>query len=272
MDQPALLDGGPQRAANRRLPPKARSTRDRRQRHRRLGRRPTGTPGQTGPRPAADREPPKPVPRAAAGGRRPGQRRGRQEGGLRPARAQHRSVGAGPIPAERRDEILRGALDQLVDYTLLSQEAQDAQDHGRRRRDRRAHRRQMQRAVPDRGSVQEGAQRARHDARPPARRCARGYRDHQADGGRGGAGASRRPTPSARTSTTRIRTSSSRRGGPRQPHPDSRRREGGRRRRRRRPREPRSRRCCKRVKAGEDFAKLAQETLAGRQRRRRAAT
>lgn len=29
-----------------------------------------------------------------------------------------------PIPAERRDEILRGALDQLITYTLLSQESQ----------------------------------------------------------------------------------------------------------------------------------------------------
>jgi peptidyl-prolyl cis-trans isomerase C len=28
-----------------------------------------------------------------------------------------------PIPAERRDEILRGALDQLITYTLLSQES-----------------------------------------------------------------------------------------------------------------------------------------------------
>jgi len=32
-----------------------------------------------------------------------------------------------PIPAERRDEILRGALDQLVVYTLLSQECQTRQ-------------------------------------------------------------------------------------------------------------------------------------------------
>jgi peptidyl-prolyl cis-trans isomerase C len=30
-----------------------------------------------------------------------------------------------PIPAERRDEIVRGALDQLVVYTLLSQESQN---------------------------------------------------------------------------------------------------------------------------------------------------
>ena len=32
-------------------------------------------------------------------------------------------LGNGPIPAERRDEILRGALDRLITYTLLSQEA-----------------------------------------------------------------------------------------------------------------------------------------------------
>ena len=32
-------------------------------------------------------------------------------------------VGNGPIPADRRDEILRGALDQLITYTALVQEA-----------------------------------------------------------------------------------------------------------------------------------------------------
>lgn len=32
-------------------------------------------------------------------------------------------LGNGPIPAERRDEILRGALDQLVTYTVMTQEA-----------------------------------------------------------------------------------------------------------------------------------------------------
>jgi peptidyl-prolyl cis-trans isomerase C len=32
-------------------------------------------------------------------------------------------LGSGPIPAERRDEILRGALDRLITYTLLQQEA-----------------------------------------------------------------------------------------------------------------------------------------------------
>jgi peptidyl-prolyl cis-trans isomerase C len=32
-------------------------------------------------------------------------------------------LGNGPIPAERRDEILRGALDQLVTYTVMKQEA-----------------------------------------------------------------------------------------------------------------------------------------------------
>jgi peptidyl-prolyl cis-trans isomerase C len=32
-------------------------------------------------------------------------------------------LGGGPIPAERRDEVLRGALDQLVTYTVMTQEA-----------------------------------------------------------------------------------------------------------------------------------------------------
>ena len=32
-------------------------------------------------------------------------------------------AGRGPIPAERRDEVLRGALDQLITYSVLKQEA-----------------------------------------------------------------------------------------------------------------------------------------------------
>jgi peptidyl-prolyl cis-trans isomerase C len=32
-------------------------------------------------------------------------------------------LGQGPIPAERRDEVLRGTLDRLITYTVLSQEA-----------------------------------------------------------------------------------------------------------------------------------------------------
>ena len=32
-----------------------------------------------------------------------------------------------PIPADRRDEIMRGALDQLVVYTLLTQESKSRQ-------------------------------------------------------------------------------------------------------------------------------------------------
>ena len=32
-------------------------------------------------------------------------------------------AGRGPIPAERRDEVLRGALDQLITYTVMKQEA-----------------------------------------------------------------------------------------------------------------------------------------------------
>jgi peptidyl-prolyl cis-trans isomerase C len=32
-------------------------------------------------------------------------------------------IGSGPIPVQRRDEVLRGVLDQLITYTLMSQEA-----------------------------------------------------------------------------------------------------------------------------------------------------
>jgi peptidyl-prolyl cis-trans isomerase C len=32
-------------------------------------------------------------------------------------------IGNGPIPAERRDEVLRGMLDQLITYTVMTQEA-----------------------------------------------------------------------------------------------------------------------------------------------------
>ena len=32
-------------------------------------------------------------------------------------------LGQGPIPADRRDEVLRGTLDRLITYTVLSQEA-----------------------------------------------------------------------------------------------------------------------------------------------------
>lgn len=32
-------------------------------------------------------------------------------------------LGSGPVPADRRDEVLRGALDRLITYTLLQQEA-----------------------------------------------------------------------------------------------------------------------------------------------------
>ena len=32
-------------------------------------------------------------------------------------------LGQGPVPADRRDEVLRGTLDRLITYTVLSQEA-----------------------------------------------------------------------------------------------------------------------------------------------------
>ena len=54
-----------------------------------------------------------------------------------------------PVPAERRDEILRKALDQLVTYTVLSQETRARQRHGQRRRDRRQRSRQMRSQFPN---------------------------------------------------------------------------------------------------------------------------
>jgi peptidyl-prolyl cis-trans isomerase C len=63
-------------------------------------------------------------------------------------------LGGGPIPAERRDEVLRGALDQLVTYTVMKQEAgarsvavSDAEVEGRMK--------QMQGQFPSEGEFQK---------------------------------------------------------------------------------------------------------------------
>ena len=88
-----------------------------------------------------------------------------------------------PIPAERRDEILRGAIDQLVVYTLLSQESQnrgikidDAEIEAKMG--------QLKSQFPTAGGVRQGAQGSRHDRREPAQGRARRPQRHQADGGR----------------------------------------------------------------------------------------
>ena len=57
-----------------------------------------------------------------------------------------------PIPPDRRDEILRGALDQLVVYTLLSQESKKRGIKVDRCRDRRQDAAAAA-AVPDAGRV-----------------------------------------------------------------------------------------------------------------------
>ena len=69
-------------------------------------------------------------------------------------------LGAGPDPGRAARRGLRGTLDQLITYTVLSQEAKarkvtvtDAEVDERLK--------QMQSAVPERGGVQEGARRAR---------------------------------------------------------------------------------------------------------------
>ncbi len=69
-----------------------------------------------------------------------------------------------PIPAERRDDILRKALDQLVTYTVLSQEIKsrnisvtDAELDGNLKK--------MQIAVSERSGVQQGAGGPGHEPR-----------------------------------------------------------------------------------------------------------
>ena len=119
------------------------------------------------PRPAdPDLTPPAPVPATAAERARARQRRERHQGRLRAPPAQHRAQQPGPVPAERRDEIYRKVLDELVTYTLLKQEAKarnvtvtDAEVEEQLNA--------MQQAARERGRVQEGARRAQDDARAP---------------------------------------------------------------------------------------------------------
>ena len=69
-----------------------------------------------------------------------------------------------PIPPDRRDEIMRGALDQLVVYTLLSQESKT---RGIKVDDDEIDSKmeQLRAQFPTAGRVRQGAQGARHDAR-----------------------------------------------------------------------------------------------------------
>ena len=133
-----------------------------------------------------------------------------------------------PIPADRRDEILRGAIDQLVVYTLLSQESRNRgikiDDAEIDDEDGTA-----EVAVPDAGGVRQGAQGSRHDRRQPAQGRARRPQRHQADGGRNGGDPG--PERSRGEGVLRQEPRPLQAGGigPRQPHPDPGRREGGRR-------------------------------------------
>ena len=76
-------------------------------------------------------------------------------------------------PAERRDEIFRSALDQLVTYTVLSQETRAPQGRGRPTPRSTSSIAADAVAVSERGGVQEGARGARHDAREAEGRRAR---------------------------------------------------------------------------------------------------
>ena len=70
----------------------------------------------------------------------------------------------GPVPADRRDEIYRRVLDELVTYTLLKQEAK-ARNITATDAEVEAQLTAMRQSGEDRGGVQEGARRAQDDAR-----------------------------------------------------------------------------------------------------------
>ena len=65
-----------------------------------------------------------------------------------------------PVPAEKRDEVYRGVLDNLVSYTLLKQEAVQRHVVGRGFGSRSAHGGAAQ-AVRQQRGVREGADRRR---------------------------------------------------------------------------------------------------------------
>ena len=142
-------------------------------------------------------------------------------------------LGQGPVPADRRDEVLRGTLDRLITYTVLSQEAKtrkvtatDAEVDERHQADAAA--------VPERGGVQEGARRAEHDARAAAQptrattSCIN--KMMEAEVSTHARRVRRRGEGVLRQESGQVQAG---RAGPRQPHPDPRGREGRRRRRRR---------------------------------------
>ena len=74
------------------------------------------------------------------------------------------SRAGGPVPPDRRDEVLRGVLDQLVAYHLLAQESRARKIEVSRRRGRRAHGSDPT-ELPDRGRVQAGHRGAGADRR-----------------------------------------------------------------------------------------------------------
>ena len=100
-------------------------------------------------------------------------------------------LGQGPIPADRRDEVIRGTLDRLITYTVLSQEAKtrkvtatDAEidDRLKQMQAQFPNEEAFKKALGERNMTLERL-RDRHPGRP---------RHHQDDGRRG-----RRRTPGA---------------------------------------------------------------------------
>ncbi len=169
------------------------------------------------------------------------------------------------IPAERRDEILRGALDQLVVYTLLSQESRN---RGIKVEDSEIDQKVEQlrskfptqdaftKALAERGMTMD---RLKHDARVDL--SVTKLMDAET---------ATEPGPSEQDAKDLLREESrslqAGRKGPRQPHPDQasiRRRDAAAKQKARAEIDA----VLKQAKAGGDFAQAGAGALAGRQRR-----
>ena len=170
-----------------------------------------------------------------------------------------------PVPADRRDEIYRKVLEELVTYTLLRQEAKarnftatDAEVEEQLNAMKQAARGEdaFKKALAERKMTLE---RLKTDARD-------GDLDRQDDeraGGQRDRGDRRRGQGLLRQESRPVQA---RRDRPRQPHPPDGRPERGRGDQAA-DQDARSTAILKRAKGGEDFAALAQAELAGRERR-----
>ena len=128
-------------------------------------------------------------------------------------------AGRGPIPAERRDEVLRGGARSADHLQRAEAGSRDAEVRGRRRRRRRPGR-AMQKQFPTQAEFDKALSRPEHHRRTAQGRRARRH-GHQQDDGSGSRrrrrGHRRRREGLLRQEPRQVRAAGI---GPRQPHPD----------------------------------------------------